>query len=332
MAAILGMFGSGDWETDERPKSWREAILHEFPNGDAPLTAIMSMMPSESVDDYEFNWWTKKLATQRGEITNIFLEATLTNAYTSGGVAGDNLFVNVAEATADQIRVGHQVLLRDASDLTVDVNAKVTSVVKNGASSYVGVSLLEADDNSSSGDLSDADSILIIGNLNPQGGTIPQAISYTPTKYTNKTQIFRTPLNITRTAKQTRVRTGDKYREMKREALELHSIEMEKATIWSTISENTAENGEPETTMDGILEFIRDNASANVNDFRTNTDYTGQTWLEGGKAWLDEFMELIFRFGSDDRLVLAGSGAILGINKLAETYGTYELKIGRAHV
>lgn len=56
MAAILGLRGSGDFTADERPKNWREMILHLFPNGSAPLTAVMSMAKSEGTDDPEYNW------------------------------------------------------------------------------------------------------------------------------------------------------------------------------------------------------------------------------------------------------------------------------------
>jgi hypothetical protein len=55
MAGFLGMRGTGDWATDQRPKNWREVILHEYPNGSAPLTAVMSKLGSEKVDDPEFN-------------------------------------------------------------------------------------------------------------------------------------------------------------------------------------------------------------------------------------------------------------------------------------
>uniref|UniRef100_A0A6M3JA30 Putative structural protein n=1 Tax=viral metagenome TaxID=1070528 RepID=A0A6M3JA30_9ZZZZ len=55
MSAFLGMRGNGDWATDQRPKNWRETILYLYPNGSAPLTAILSKMSSEKVDDPEFN-------------------------------------------------------------------------------------------------------------------------------------------------------------------------------------------------------------------------------------------------------------------------------------
>ena len=52
--AFLGMRGTGDWVADQRPKSWREFILYEYPNGSAPLTAITAKLKSEQIDDPEF--------------------------------------------------------------------------------------------------------------------------------------------------------------------------------------------------------------------------------------------------------------------------------------
>lgn len=48
---FLGMRGNDDWVADQRPKNWREQILYLYPNGQAPLTAILSMLSSEKVDD-----------------------------------------------------------------------------------------------------------------------------------------------------------------------------------------------------------------------------------------------------------------------------------------
>lgn len=324
MAGFLGLRGTGDWATDQRPKNWREMILFLYPNGDAPLTALMSKLASEGVNDPEFNWWTKSLASQGGAITNIYTDVTLSSAYTSGGSAGDVVYVNVAEAVADEFRAGHQVLLRDSSHYDVDVNAKVTAVVKNGASSYIACKLLEADDNGASTDLSDADRILIVGNVNPEGGAMPSAISYDPTKWYNYTQIWRTPLEITRTARKTKLRTGDAYQELKREALELHSIEIEKSLIWGIRTENTGANGKPERTTMGLIPAIRAGAPANVNDYTLNTTYSGDTWLTSGEVWLDTMLEQIFRYGRTEKLALCGSGAILGINRLIKNGGNFD--------
>jgi len=323
MGAFLGMRGNSDWAADQRPKSWREAILYEYPNGDAPLTALLALLKSERVDDPEYNWWTKSLPAQGGAVTAIYTDAGLSSAYTSGGTAGTVLYVKMAEAVANEFRVGHQVLLRDSDHYDVDVNAKVEAVVKNGASSYIAVKLLEADDNGASTDLSDCDRALIVGNINAEGGVMPVSISYDPTKWTNFTQIFRTSLSITRTARMTKLRTGDQYKEMKREALELHSIELEKALLWGIKSENTGSNGKPERTTHGLIPAIKDGGISST--YSLDTAYTGQSWLAKGEDWFDAQLENIFRYGGSEKLCFAGSGAILGLNKLAKSNGQIQL-------
>lgn len=327
---FLGMRGNGDWVTDQRPKNWRETILYRYPNGSAPLTAILSMLGNEGVDDPEFNWWTKSLPVQAGAITGTYTDAGLNVVYVSGGVEGDVLYIKMAASILGEIRIGHQALLRDASDLTVDVQGKVIGRQENGANSYAVIKLLEDDDNSTSHDLSDADRIMVIGNINAEGAAMPDAIAYDPTKWYNFTQIFRTPLEITRTAALTRLRTGDQKKEAKREALELHSIEMEKALLFGIPTEKVGDNGKPERTTLGLIPAIRGGytghggAAGTVDDYALNTDYSGQTWLQGGEHWLDTQLEILFRYGANEKLALCGSGALLAISRLVKNGGNFD--------
>lgn len=324
--AILGVRGTGSWATDQRPKDWREMILRLYPNGRAPLTAILAMLKSERTTDPEFNWWTKTLPVQGGAVTNVYTDSSMATAYVSGGAAGDTLYVKVAEAVATEIRAGHQVLLRDASNIDVDVNAKVTDTTLNGASSRITVRLLEADDNSATNDLSDCDRILVIGNINPENGVMPDVVSYDPTKWYNYTQIFRTALSISRTARLTKLRTGDAYQELKREAMELHSIEMEKAFLWGIRTENTGANGLPERTTGGLIAAAK--ASGVTSHYVTDETYDATTWLNGGENWLDEHLEEVFRYGSTEKMAFCGSGAMLGLKRLAANSATINIEPG----
>jgi hypothetical protein len=288
-----------------------------------PLTAILSKMGSEKLTDPEYNWWTKGLPAQSATVTNVFTDPLVTD-YNPGTAAskGDILYVQMSEASVSEFRVGHQVVMRDNSDWTNDVVGKVVARVANGAQSYIAVKLLEADDNSiHSHDMSDCDKVIVAGSINPEGGNMPTGISYNPTKFSNFAGIHRTPLSITRTARETKYRTGDKYKEMKREALELHGIEMERANIWGIPTEGVGENGKPERTSGGILYFLRNFLPANTDDYSLNVSYSGKAWTDigGGKAWLDAFLELVFRYGASEKLALCGSGALLAINQLAES-------------
>jgi hypothetical protein len=320
MSGFLGMRGSGDWVTDARPKNWRETILFLYPNGSMPLTAIMSKMKSEKTDDPQYYWWTKLLPTQTGTVTGVKTDSTLLTDYVSGGIAGTIVYLKMAAADVIHFRVGHQVLMRDASDSTNDHVGKVVARVANGAMSYIGVKLLEADDNGTGTDISNCDKVIVIGSINAEGAAMPTGVSYDPDKLYNYTQIFRTPLSITRTAQKTKLRTGDAYKEMKREALELHGIEMEKAFLFGVAYEGTGDNGKPERTTEGIITHLRNQSSANVADYQLDATYHGKNWLDdgGGETFLDEYLELVFRYGRQSKLAICGTGALLGLNNLAK--------------
>lgn len=331
MGAFMGMRGTGDWVTDARPKSWREAILRRYPNGSAPLTAIMSKMGSERVTDPEYNWWTKALPLQGGSVTGIYRDVTLATAYGAAMSLGDTCYVKMAEALSKEFRIGHIVVLKDASDPTLTVNCRVTGRNSNGASSYLACKLLEDDDNGV-GDLTYGDRIVNAGNSNAEGAAIPDAIAYDPTKWYNFTQIWRTPLEITRTAKLTRLRTGDAYREAKREALELHSIEMEKSLLFGIATETVGDNGKYERTTMGLIPAIIGGGTGHAgateagtqDHYVTNSDHSGQSWLAGGEEWLDTHLETVFRYGKGEKMAFCGSTTLLGINRLVKNGGTFQ--------
>ncbi len=328
MSAFLGMRGTTDWVPEERPKSWREMILYLYPNGKAQLTAMLSLMSKGNVTDPEFNWWTQVLETVSGNVVDLFVDSAMTTPYAGGATAGDTLYIQNSDNAVEEVRAGHQILLRFTTDSRVDVNAKVLSVIYNGANSLIGIQLLEDDDNSPTYDLQDADRFVVIGNINPEGGEMPAAIAKNPTKFYNFTQIFRTPLEITRTARKTKLRTEDSYVRAKREALETHSIEMEWATLFGIRTEQVGSNGKQERTSMGVIPFVSSNAAANVDDYRysQNDVGVGDAWLTSGEAWLDFMFERLARYATlDDMVWLCGSGAIAGINKLAKQAGHINL-------
>lgn len=329
-AGFLGMRGTGDWVADQRPMSWRQQILKLYPNGMAPLTAIMAMMNSSSVDDPQFHWWTQEQTAVGGAVSGVYLLPDLSSAYVSGGVIGQVVYAMITTELANRVRNGHQILLRVSTDFRVDVVGKVVGVTRGTTNSVIAVKLLEADDNSADHDLSDCNTFKIIGNINPEGGEMPDAISLNPVKVFNYTQIFRTSLSITRTARKTKLRTPDDYQKAKAECLEMHSWEMELAWIFGIKTENVGDNGKPERTTQGAISFIKEYAPANCADYTLFTDalYKSQKWAVAGKEWLDNYLEQIFRYGAEQKLALCGSGALLGIQKLVEVNSQYNISKG----
>ena len=313
MAAFAGMRGTGSWVTDQRPKNFRQGLLYLYPNGTAPLTAINSMGRSRRVDDPEFAYFAKELEARQTTLSTsgLYTDSGLSAASTGSKAAGTTLYASMAGASdRDNYRAGQTIRLVDASNLTVNALAKVTSV---GADHLV-IDLLSVCNPSE-----DIDTVHVSGSVNEEGATIPASVSYDPTKFYNYTQIFRTPLDITRTAQLTRLRTGNPYKELKREALQYHGIDMEWAAFFGEKSENTGSGGHPERTTQGYISFINEHESGNVDDWQ---DEAG-TWAAGGEDWLDDKFEQVFRYGRNEKTMFAGSGAILGINKLVKNTGQF---------
>ncbi len=326
--AFQGMRSNNDWSaTGQRPENWRESILYLFgPNGDVPLTALLAKAKSKKVDDPKFHWYEKGLPEQRATVTEVYTDAAMSSAYATGGAVGDVLYVKCSAAHASEFRPGHQVLLRNSANDADDTNGKVMAVEINGASSKVAVKLLQADPTTTG--IADVNTMLIIGSVNPEGGTMPSSIAYDPTEKYNVCGIHRTPLSITRTARKTRLRTGDQYKEAKRECLQMHSIELEKNFLWSYATEGVGANGKPERTTKGLITAIRESGSgAIVSNYSTESDaqWAGKLWIDAGEDWLDAQLEQIFRYGGSERVCFCGSDCILQLNKIVKASGNYQL-------
>ncbi len=324
MAAFLGMRGTGDWGTDVRPKSFREGILFIFPNGDAPLTAITSMGRSERVTDPDFSWWDKGLEVQSGDMITAFVydDPLFASATGSGALAaGNTVYLKTSAAVAGHFRVGHTAIVVVKTNASTFAFGKITAVSISGNLSRLTFKLLTA---AAASVMDTVDFVDIVGNANPEGGTIPDALNYDPTKYTNFTQIVRTAMDITRTAKKTRLRTGDAKAELQRETLLYHGVELEQMFLFSDKSEGTGLNGKPERTTQGMVPFIVANADSNrVADFAD--DNSGQSWRVAGEDWFDDQLEILFRVGSSEPMAFCGNGALRGIQKLVKQSGEFTL-------
>jgi hypothetical protein len=313
---FLGLRGTQDWQPNQRPENWRETILRLELGGSVTLTGLTAAISQKPTDDPKFHWWEKRVDSQLTAVTGVYTNAALTTAYSGSGAAGDALYIKTGADALDSFRIGHVVQLGAEADPFLTCAAYVAGRNKNGANSYLQVSLLEADDNSSTSDLSAADTVWVIGNANSEGSTLPDAIAWDPTPKENVTQIFRTPLNRTRTAARTRLRTGDDVKQARAEAAIMHGVEMEKAFLFGVMSETVGSNGKPQRTTAGVASFILD-----------NRDHFSGTWAATGWEWLSSMMEQVARYnnGSGEWLALCGSQAMLGIQRLAEATGEYRL-------
>jgi hypothetical protein len=285
---ILGLRGTGNLATNERPQSWREGIIHFFPNGETPLMALSGQGDSEVVSDYTFNWWDKSLPTRRIFINN---GAGYSAAATSGVVddgAGGSASFNVKAGTVlmNERTFEHMIVSDDPTSSTIQIDrAKGTTAAAA---------------------MLDNDALLIVGTSYEDGATAKiTAVQYDPTQRTNYTQIFDDSLSLSRRVMKTQIRTGDKYQETRRETLQIHNIGLEWSALFGeALDEQGRTTAVRRTFSGGFYYWI----STNVHDAGGPV-----TYFE-----LMDFLEQDFRYGSNEKLLLSGSTAINALNKLAK--------------
>lgn len=237
-------------------------------------------MKKESVTDPEFNWFEKRLDARRLQV-NGAVASTSTKAVTVAKdakvVVKGTLLYN--EATKEILQV--------EADPTTDTSLTLTRGVAGSTAVNIG----------------DKNQLLVIGTAFEEGSLPPTGQAYDPFKRYNYTQIFRRTLEMTGTAKETELRTGDALKEAKREALEYISIDIERSFWFGKRFQDTF-NGKPRRFMGGIL----DQLCREYLDASAKTDGVSYDDLE---SWMKD----LFKYGSSEKMVFCGDLALLTIQK-----------------
>lgn len=286
--AILGIRGTGNWGADERPKNFRETILRRTPNGSAPLTALLSKLKSQPVDDPEFSWWEELQSIVRVKVDGTGASATSTTiGLTADGytlVPGDLVLVE----KADQVAYDNEMI--EVSSVASD-----TSVVfKRGAAGTTAAAI-------------PADAYLTkVSPRYEEGSGAPMSVIRNPTKIFNYTQIVKTSYEITRTADKTYARTGSALTNDKKRRMTDHSTSLEHMLLFGRRSEVTGPNGKPMRTTGGVRSFLQ----TNVKVYTTTP--TLNSFLDAVAPMFD------FDIGDagNERLGLCGNGFLMSLNKL----------------
>lgn len=283
---ILGLRGTGSFTvTGQRPESWREGILRLYPNGHAPLTALMSMLPSEPTDDPIFHWFQKDLPTERAFINN------------AAGYSATDTVLKIDDGAG----AGLARMCKRGTVLLNETTLEQMLVIQDPVDAD-SITVLRGFGEVAAAAMADDEPVLITGSAYEQGSDVPSAVSYDPTEHKNYVQTFRESLALTRIGMRTRYRTGDAYEQAKLDALEQISIKMEKAFLWGQQNVATI-NGQLIYTMKGLTRFISTNvftpAGGNITE-----------------DLMDTYMEDAFKYGSGDKLALVGGKFLNALNSL----------------
>lgn len=304
--AIQGLRNTTSFDTPggRRPQNYREAILMLYPNGGgvekAPLTALTAVMKSEATDDPVYHWFTKQLQDRRLKLADNLLGT---------GVAGDvqNMTVDASYNGAYSVKEG-DLLMAEQTNEIMYVNSTPAA---NGT-----VSVIRGFDQTPGSALTliDFDAagvnpfVVVVGSAFEEGSAAPDPVSFDPTEIFNQTQIFRATYGATGTALATKTRFGNEEAELKREALEVFGIDMERAFFFGK-KQTTIRNGQPLRTTNGILSFIPQS--------RRWSPTNGELSM----AWLEDLSVDLFRYGSTEKMVFCGSAFLNAVSRMVRKNG-----------
>lgn len=321
MSGIAGLRGTGDWGTDERPKSFRENILFFSPNGDAPLFGLTSKAGKKTVTDPEYAWWAESQTLVR-LLSSVSQVSTATTI--SINPAADQTSTNMGAlyGTATHLKPGDLLLVEPASDTStwapeylevVSVASDSSIVVTRGAAGSTPAAIAAAA------------GLTLIGSAYAEGTPAPRAVNRNPVKFLNFTQIFKNTYELSGTADSTEIRTGNPWSNDKKRKMFDHSRGIEMSMFFGNRSEVTdAATGKPKRTMGGLRTYI----PATQQTILTSTSLLNSAMASN--LLIDAFSP-VFNFdmgGGDTRICFMGNSARTTIGKIIQQTTGIKMELG----
>jgi len=318
--AIQGFRTDENFISTQRPQNWRQVMLLLYPNSSeiakAPLTALTSLMKSESTDDPVYHWFQKILDARR-------LKINANVATTDSTLTVDATFQNTPQSNfswATILKAGDMLYIEQTGEI-VRVSADPTSVTT--------VPITRAQAGTTAGAITIANAgvnpyAFVIGSAYEEGSLAPTSMAYDPVEVNNYCQIFRSTLSITRTAMRTRLRTGDAVTEAKRECLEYFTVDMERGFWFNGSRALITINGNPARLTTGILQQIRD---------QTGGAASNQFVAVGGSGlidmnFLEKNLEICFRYGSSEKMMFGSNLILLAVEQAIRKNSFYKIETG----
>lgn len=280
MVAIQGMRGTGEFNSDFRPKNYRELFTLLEPNGNAPLNALLAMGSSEATDDPEYKNFRDELPERVLNVDGAIGSATSTTITLT---AGDDNRYAIAGAVVVNSQTG------EVMHVTQDTTGTTLEVVRNiGGTTH---------------QISDKSELFIAGFAAQEGGNAPTAISFDATVAHNYTQIFRTAFAVTNTMQSTYLRTGDKLDESMTKALKLHMSDIERAMFFGQKFEENGLTNQPTRYTGGLLNELSSVVDLGTDYASYGGDVAGAMTEEGFDSLL---ISSVFKFGSKQKIAFVG--------------------------
>lgn len=288
----VGTWNTAQIPTDLARKSFAAAITRLMPNGGAPLYGISALLKEETAAQIEHGYFSKTMVFPSVQLTaNIVAgDTVIPVASTANMLPG---MVIRSDSTNENMLV---VAVLGATQL--QVQRAFGTIAAQGVVSGV--------------------NLWMVGNAYEQGSLRPLALSISATRIINYTQIFRNSWALTGTLQATQVIAGGtNVAESRQECGGFHAVDIEKALIFGQKFLGTR-NGQPISTMDGLINTVQNNASGNITTLGATTNYSQFI------AALDPvFQQNTDPMNPNQRILFVGGVARNVIHSIARLNSTY---------
>lgn len=270
----LGLVSSETLD-DYWSRNTRRRVAYDFPQGTAPLTALLSLMEPEETPIQEYGWWEERwstIKTTTSDVTNVFTQI-------SGTTTAGNP-VAVADATAgDSLRV----YVDDASNFQVDDSVGLFNLALTGGSTYnmlgrvtltntSGADYIEIELTNTApatvlngSNNNEGKYVYLLGSAFAEGSRSRSGRNKYPTEIKNYTQIHKNAFELTRNAlKQPLVynKSGHYQKALKDNGID-HLAGLEQSALWGERRATTAVDTDTGETVKryfsgGLMWFLKE--------------------------------------------------------------------------
>lgn len=289
MAQVVGQRSTAQIISEARAvRDVAPQIFYLEPN-EAPLITLMSKLNKKRpCFNTKFTWFDSDFNARWTQVDS----TTVTTTATAIGVTDGTLF-----RAGDMFTVPKIVSSATAPEMirVVSVATNTLTVVRNVGGT--GAATINA-----------SSALTFAGSAFEEGAAFPTMKSTIPVEYTGYTQIFRTPINVTNTARATRTYGMDELKRLRYEKGVEHKVDINRAFLFGQPSESTTggPTGNPIRTTGGLFHKITTNA------YNANSVLTRQT--------VELFAQMAFRYGKKQKVLLASPTVISAFSQFAQSH------------
>lgn len=289
MAQVAGMRSTAQIISEARNvRDVAPDIFYLEPEEQPLLTILNKLNKKKPCYSTKFTWFGSDTTARWTQVDS----TTVTTTGTAIGVVDGTLF-----------RIGDLVAIPKSVDVsTAPEIVRVTNVVTNTLTVVRNVG------GSGAATIAASSSLTFAGSAFEEGAAFSAMKSTIPVEYTGYTQIFRTPIKLTKTSMATRVYGKEELRRLQWEKAKEHKIDLNRAFLFSRPSEDTTggPTGQPIRTTDSLFNKITTNVT------NANGTLTPQT--------IENFSRQAFRYGKSKKVLIASPIIISAFHEFAKSH------------